>query len=731
MWWFIAALGLIAHVTFWGAGLALLVMPRRLQRWWPALAPMAGLTLQTTVVYWTGRLPLAGANTYAWPAEIVPVAFLFAAWRWRRLDVRREVRALARWWPVAAAQLAVLVLLLWPLVSGGVKLTSLALGSCDAGDYAAGVRVFQEFAPDDRTGVMAQAETVWVGSTTDFRTFWLRLNHFGPVAAMALNAAIFRMPVHEIVSVFTLVLPVLLVPLVFAIGRGLFRFAPAGALVLALAVAASPLLAYAVYQVAPAQLMAQIGVLAATWAAVRAFETARSWCGLARWTGVVVAAVLLVLHSYNFFLVAAFAPAVGWVGLRFVHRWELARSARWIAWLAACLIAAAVLAPERALGLWERLVLLGDHDFGWPIPGLRSEAWLGAVMAPTLEPARGWLWAGGMVLLGGFVLALALRRTWAGRAGFALVALAGPPLAGYAILMGAAAQGSAVTSYSAYKLLTVFSALLVGAFCPWLAGRGRDPAWLRAMAGALAALLLVVNFAATARFSSFLQPPALVVDSGLRKLAQIEQLEGVDAVNLRIAHFWSRIWANAYLLRKPHYFAEHTYEGRRAGPLRARFDLRDSIVRVVGPARARPMFEAPGFELVDRLDPWFVEPQFRRGWFGAERRDVVNWRWSEARPLMVLTRPPGAAPLRARVVLDLRATEPRELIVRSRGTEVWRGAIDARRTSFPAGTIELLAGENEIEFDSPQPVIPASGDARALFIALFELRLEVVPADAL
>ena len=44
--------------------------------------------------------------------------------------------------------------------SASKTLTTMSLGSCDAADYAAGVRVLQEFGRGEREGFIAQEETV-------------------------------------------------------------------------------------------------------------------------------------------------------------------------------------------------------------------------------------------------------------------------------------------------------------------------------------------------------------------------------------------------------------------------------------------------------------------------------------------------------------------------------------------------------------------------------------------
>ena len=68
-----AALVLLLHVALWGAGSAMLVMPRPWLRFWPVLVLPVGLTLQSVVVWagvWAG---LPGTDTYARVSLVIPL----------------------------------------------------------------------------------------------------------------------------------------------------------------------------------------------------------------------------------------------------------------------------------------------------------------------------------------------------------------------------------------------------------------------------------------------------------------------------------------------------------------------------------------------------------------------------------------------------------------------------------------------------------------------------------
>jgi hypothetical protein len=160
MYFYLVAFGLMAHVLFWGAGLAIWTMPPRWRKFWPVLAVPAGFTLQALVV-WVGSLAgLKGTNSYAWWSEAVPLAVLLGALARHGVGVGRAgVRKFWLLWGVTAVVLAVLV---FPLARASKGLTTTSLGSCDAADYAAGARVLMEFARSDQDGFIGLSEVVRV-----------------------------------------------------------------------------------------------------------------------------------------------------------------------------------------------------------------------------------------------------------------------------------------------------------------------------------------------------------------------------------------------------------------------------------------------------------------------------------------------------------------------------------------------------------------------------------------
>ena len=163
---FPVAFAVLLHVLWWGAGLAMLAMPRAWRRFWPVLVVPAGLALQSAVVWAGAAAGWEGTNRYAGWSEGLPAVLLAVAL------ARRGRRAAwvdaQRIGVVGFAGAGVLALLVAPLAWAAKGLTTISLGSCDAGDYAAGARVLQEFARTERGGFLGLTEVVRVQSVDNF-----------------------------------------------------------------------------------------------------------------------------------------------------------------------------------------------------------------------------------------------------------------------------------------------------------------------------------------------------------------------------------------------------------------------------------------------------------------------------------------------------------------------------------------------------------------------------------
>mgnify|MGYP001553520870 CR=1 FL=1 len=735
MIYFVVAFGLLLHVLFWGVGLAVLAMPRPWRRFWPVLVVPAGLALQSLVVWLGAYADLPGTNSYAGWSEILP-AVLLAIAAWRR-GVRGPVSDVGRFGVVAAVTAGCLVVLVLPLALAAKGLTTVSLGSCDAGDYAAGARVFMEFARSDRTGFLGLAEVVRVMSVENFFDFWLRLNHFTPSALIALNGTILHCAPHELTGVLAAVMHVATVPLAFWTARAVMRYSSTVSVAIGLIYGLSPVGWYAVGHVAIGQLLAAQAIALITWAGIagwRRFDGFKpggtvGWKRGGAFAGVLAVGYALVLGSYNFILVVCLVPAVAFAGGMAIWTGQWRRLARWAVVMLLPLVACGVVFADRVAGLAERFTLFQTYDFGWRIPALTPEGWLGMVSGPDLQP---WNWLGVRWLLAAAVVAMLVwtlaRAVRLGRSGaWTAACLAVPILIGYGFLEARGVRLGTNASYDAYKLFAVFYPGLLAAACWWVTlrrGSLRLGEWL--IVAVFASTVLAFNLIADGMFFYHLMRPALVVDGELKQLRKVEAMPDVASLNMRVPDMWSRLWANAFLLKKPQYFLTHTYEGRLNTPLRGDWDLESGIIMVKPAGEGfRPI--SAHYALADTRSPNYLRAATGEGWHPEERdpRTGERWQWTKGDATIRVDNPQNHA-LKLECTLDGWAAGGRDFTLAVAGgaapppVHIGTGRTPTR---FPA--ITLPPGGSTLVLHSLQPAAKAGpDDPRELAACVFGLTIE-------
>ncbi|MEI7798890.1 MAG: hypothetical protein WCI28_01730, partial [Opitutaceae bacterium] len=409
-YYFIAA-GLSLHIYFWGMGVTGLILPARWRRWWWAFAPGLGMALQSAVVWVGAHTPLPGTASYAWWSELLPLILLWVGAR--RLGLV-NIRSLARDFCRTPAVLLVGMIaiaawfLLSPMAAAGRGVTSSSLGSCDHADYAAGARVLLEFSKDDRIGMLGLTEVTRIGSANYFFDFWLRLNHFTPSALIAHQSAIFGLEPYRLISVTAVVLLLLNVPLAFFLARVAAGVRVGVALFVAALYAISPLSAYAVHQGALGQLLAAQGIALLVVITALLLREARGRRPLWPWGLMLFAAFWLLAGSYNFILIVCLAQVVPWVLGRAIVKGQTQSLGRVAIVTGAALFFCMLFFWPRFSGIVERFQLFADYDYGWRVPLLAWDGWLGLVSDVYLEPLGsswqvvlmlglgagwlGWLW---------------------------------------------------------------------------------------------------------------------------------------------------------------------------------------------------------------------------------------------------------------------------------------------------------------------------------------------------
>ena len=724
------AFALLLHVLFWGAGAALLAMPRPWRRLWPVLIVPLGFALQSAVVWAGAHAGLRGTNAYAVWAEVLPAALLGIAIR--RHGMRATWNDLGRFGLVGATVGGVLALMVLPVAIASRGLTTISLGSCDAADYAAGARVLRVFARGDREGFLGLTEVVRIGSVDNFFDYWLRLNHFSPSALIAFNGSVLGCAPHELTTLFMAVLLAGTVPLVFWSARAIIGYNGGVSLIVGGLFGISPVMWYALAHVSPGQVLAAQGVVLLTWAGATLWRGRLAKGRVRKFFPVLAAGYWLILGGYNFFLLLCLVPAIAYAGGLAIWTRAWGRFARWLAWMLAPLLACAVVFNGRVTGLAERFALLQAHDFGWRIPALSAEGWLGMVQGPDLAA---WDFLGARWILSAAVVGLiawAFIREMPQRYRGAWTALAMilPVLAGYWFLQVRGARLGTNASYDAYKVFAVFYPLLLPAFCWWVTLRRSRKLHEWIFVVLVAGFVVGLNLVACGMFVWKMSRPPLIVDGELRQLRKIEAMADVKSVNLIFAEsdMWSRLWANAFLLRKEQFFLTDTYEARWHTPLRGEWDLVGTIAsaNLFGDARRQV---TPRFTLVDTRKPGWVRLQLGTGWHAEEfdSRGGERWQWTKADAKIEVEIPPnGSVPL----MFTIDAWSPVDRVVSLRkedGTVVDFGAtVGAKRGKIVLAPIFLAPGKSTLQLISNPPPTLVPGDSRALGISVFHL--EVMPS---
>jgi len=734
MYFFVIAFGLLLHVLAWGVGLAALIMPRPWRRCWPLLAAPAGIALQSAVVWIGAYANLPGTNSYAWWSEGLP-ALLLAVALWRR-GGRRMAEDLAQFGWIWLAMTACLCVLVLPLVvaAKNIGLTTFSLGSCDAADYAAGARVLMEFARPDRSGFLGLTEVVSVMSVDNFFDFWLRLNHFTPSALIALNGSIFRLAPYEITSLMTMVLLVSSLPVVFWMARAVLRYRPVASVWIAAMYGFSPITWYAVYHVAMGQLVAAQAIVLLTWSGVALWRGGLGWRRGLAMAGVLTVGYALVLGGYNFILLVSLVPALAYAGGITLWRGEWSRLGRWLLLMLGPLAAGGVFFEQRVAGLVERFMLFQQYDFGWRIPPLAPAGWLGLVQGPALAPLPDWPRIVLSLALTGLLLWALLLGAKARRIGvFLVLCLTVPVLLGYGYLNLRGVQLGTNASYDAYKLFAVFYPGLLAALCYWMTLASSRDKLARVAGWALALVVTGGTLNAAYRFAARMERPPLIVDAELIHLQAIEDLPAVSSLNMLVPDMWSRLWANAFLLRKPQYFLTHTYEGRKNTPLRGEWELNAGLIEIVVPDQRDYNVLSPNYSIVKIGDPYYVHASLADGWYDPERlphQMATLWHWTKGNATVQFQNPHDRS---RRVVCRLiaRSLVPRELQVWVRGKRMRTVKIGTKLSRVRVPEISIPPGESTIELRSNlPPTVAGPKDARLIDFAVYDFEIDVLPDSA-
>jgi hypothetical protein len=716
MLYYLTAVGLIAHTCFWGFGLAFLTLPRVWRRWVWMFAPGFGFALQSAVVWGGAHTSMAGTNSYAWWSELLPFVLLVAAL------YKKSGRIAWRFPGLLLVTLFTGWLFLSPMTKPGTGLTTSSLGNCDQADYAAGARVFQEFSRDDRTGFLGLSEVTKVRSADYFFDFWVRLNHFTPSALIAHNAAAFGVPSFRLVSVSAAAVLLLNLPVVFLFARVVVGMRGIWLVAFLSFYAVSPLSAYAIYHGQLGQLYAAQGIALLTLAVFGASRMAHAGREVWSFLPLMFVSFWLLAGSYNFILPVCLAPGGTWLLIQLWQRRNWSAVGKVVITIAGGLVLCGVFFWGRFDGLIERFSLFHQYNFGWAMPLFSPEGWLGVVRDSSLHA---WPFVIRMVLNGlvlglwiaGLVFLLRRRRPEA----LAALALVLPVMAGWSMLAWES-RVRANASYDAYKLMSVFlPGLLAGLLC-WIAVVQKQSRAIQAGAASLLLALLVVILSRDGHFQRQMANPPLRVNRNIAELALLEKDPRFLSFNLLVEDYWSRLWANAFLLKRPQYFVTHSYEGRMNTALKGEWNLSDSLLRSV-PLQADDFLQFNvRFFLVRANAPGLLQINYADGWYGEERSGPKRWRWCNGRGRLVLHNPTGRS-VRTHLRLLVQSFLTRDLMVQIGDQQPLNQHLDGSSQVVEFESFSLPPGSTTVTLTS-DAVSAGISDDRKLAFALygFELR---------
>jgi hypothetical protein len=382
---------------------------------------------------------------------------------------------------------------------------------------------------------------------------------------------------------------------------------------------------------------------------------------------------------------------------------------------------------ERFNGLIERFSLFHQYNFGWAVPLFSPEALLGMVRDSALNPwpllFRVGLSVAVLALWVAGLFGLASRQKPRALAALALVL---PVMAGWSLL-AAESRMRPNASYDAYKLISVFLPGLIAGLLSWLAAV-RWRSWdVKIGAAVLLGFMLAANLVVGGHFRRRMAIPPLRANRNIAELAVLEKDSRFISFNMLIDDYWSRLWANAFLLRRPQYFLTHTYEGRLNTALKGEWDLRDSLLRPIPLAPDDFLQFNVRFFLVRAAAAGLLQMSYGDGWYGEERSGPKRWRWSDGQGRIVIVNPTGF-PVRVQLRMLVQSFLTRDLTIRLGSQVIATKPLDGTSQVLEFDEFPLPPGQSILTF-AGKATSPGVVDERQLCFALYGLELRTLAVE--
>ena len=223
--WLLLGIAILAWRTLWGLGLSCLLLPPRMRRYALVFAPLAGAALQMVMVWVGAHLDLTGTVAYGWWSCLLPLGLLCEAGRRTGLKWIKDIPTrMLRCGGLVAVMVIALAVTILPASQFGEDPTTISLGGCDAGSYAAAAEALKHFAASDRSGFMGQVGPNLGMPEIGLHQWWMNFDHFGPAAVLAMTATFLDRDVFKILTLDAATYWAMLLPMVFWVARQCFGF---------------------------------------------------------------------------------------------------------------------------------------------------------------------------------------------------------------------------------------------------------------------------------------------------------------------------------------------------------------------------------------------------------------------------------------------------------------------------------------------------------------------------
>ena len=208
----------------------------------------------------------------------------------------------------------------------------------------------------------------------------------------------------------------------------------------------------------------------------------------------------------------------------------------------------------------------------------------------------------------------------------------------------------------------------------------------------------------------------------------LESYPEIKSVNMRIPDMWSRLWANALLLKVPQYFLTHTYEARLNTELKGDWDLVGGIFQIELPNKGSIRFNEH-YSAVNVRDSHWLRIEPKTGWYDTERqpRSVDTWQWSMMHSSVQLFNP---HPTSQHVILKVQAESlvDQRLGVYFSGTKVADLNITTTRSKCESDAFFIPSGTTQLELIAENtPPRASATDSRLLAFRVYGFVIQVLP----